>query len=257
MRKKFVAGNWKMNPNYPEALELLKYLNINVPKDHSKVDILICPPFIYLSEAKNIFTRTDIYLGAQNASAYTNGAYTGEISSSMLKSLGIDYAIIGHSERRQYFCESEEVLAKKIKLCLQENITPIYCVGETLEQRNANEQFEIVKKQISGALYDLSIEQIKKIIIAYEPVWAIGTGVNATPQQAQEMHTFIRNMIMNKYDDVVSQNMIILYGGSVKKDNAYELFSMPDIDGGLIGGASLKGEEFVSIIATAMNIVNK
>ena len=175
----------------------------------------------------------------------------------MLKSLGIDYAIIGHSERRQYFGESEEVLAKKIKLCLQENITPIFCVGETLEQRNANEQFEIVKKQISGALYDLSIEQIKKIIIAYEPVWAIGTGVNATPQQAQEMHTFIRNMIMNKYDDVVSQNMIILYGGSVKKDNSYELFSMPDIDGGLIGGASLKGEEFVSIIATAMNIINK
>ncbi|MBP7435966.1 MAG: triose-phosphate isomerase, partial [Bacteroidales bacterium] len=194
MRKKFVAGNWKMNPNYPEALELLKYLTINVPKVHSNVDILICPPFIYLSEAKNIITRPDIYLGAQNISAYTNGAYTGEISASMLKSLGIDYAIIGHSERRQYFSESEEILAKKIKLCLQENITPIYCVGETLEQRNANEQFEIVKKQITGALYDLSTEQIKKIIIAYEPVWAIGTGVNATPQQAQEMHTFIRNI---------------------------------------------------------------
>ncbi|HCM29238.1 MAG TPA: triose-phosphate isomerase, partial [Bacteroidales bacterium] len=180
MRKKFVAGNWKMNPNYPEALELLKYLTINVPKVHSNVDILICPPFIYLSEAKNIITRPDIYLGAQNSSAYTNGAYTGEISASMLKSLGINYAIIGHSERRQYFGESEEILAKKIKLCLQENITPIYCVGETLEQRNANEQFEIVKKQITGALYDLSTEQIKKIIIAYEPVWAIGTGVNAT-----------------------------------------------------------------------------
>jgi triosephosphate isomerase len=257
MRKKVVAGNWKMNPNYPEALELLHYLNNNIPREHYNVDILICPPFIYLSEAQKLFNRTDIYLGAQNASSYTNGAYTGEISASMLKSMGINYVIIGHSERRQYFGENEEVLAKKIKLCLLENIIPIYCVGETLEQRNANEQFDIVEKQISGALFDLSAEQINKIIIAYEPVWAIGTGVNASPHQAQEMHMFIRNLIMNKYDDTISRELIILYGGSVKKDNANELFSMPDIDGGLIGGASLKGEEFVSIINTTKNIVNK
>ncbi|MBK6933719.1 MAG: triose-phosphate isomerase [Bacteroidales bacterium] len=254
MRKKIVAGNWKMNPNYDEAIDLLNFLKDNIPTDHSGVDIIICPPFIYLIEAKKIFNRQDIYVGAQNVSSFTNGAYTGEISAAMLKSININYTIIGHSERRQYFGEKEENFSKKIKLCLQEHITPIYCVGETLEQRNNGEQLKVVEKQISEALYNLSDDEIAKIIIAYEPVWAIGTGVNATPDQAQQMHVFIRELIAKKYNQTISQGIIILYGGSVKASNAKELFSMPDIDGGLIGGASLKGKEFTSIINIAMNI---
>jgi triosephosphate isomerase len=254
MRKKIVAGNWKMNPNYDEAIDLLNFLKDNIPTDHSGVDIIICPPFIYLIEAKKILNRQDIDVGAQNVSSFTNGAYTGEISAAMLKSININYTIIGHSERRQYFGEKEENFSKKIKLCLQEHITPIYCVGETLEQRNNGEQLKVVEKQISEALYNLSDDEIAKIIIAYEPVWAIGTGVNATPDQAQQMHVFIRELIAKKYNQTISQGIIILYGGSVKASNAKELFSMPDIDGGLIGGASLKGKEFTSIINIAMNI---
>ena len=249
MRKQIVAGNWKMNKTFSEADDLInEIIEISSDINLDNVGVVLCPPFVYLELATDITDETEIAVGAQNVSNYEFGAYTGEISAPMLKSMDVEYCIIGHSERRKYFNESSKLLAEKVNILLKNDIIPIFCCGELLPEREANKHFNIVEKQITDALWHLDPEQFKKIVLAYEPVWAIGTGVNATPEQAQEMHSFIRDIISKKYGDEVAENTTILYGGSCNSKNAKELFANPDVDGGLIGGASLKAEEFVKII---------
>lgn len=249
MRKKIVAGNWKMNKTFSEADDLIfkisELINENYPMD---VMVVVCPPFPYLELATDLTQDNVISIGAQNVSNHDSGAYTGEVAAAMLKSIDVEYCIIGHSERRKYFNESSKLLAEKVNILLKNDIIPIFCCGELLPEREANNHFNIVEKQITDALWHLDSEQFKKIVLAYEPVWAIGTGVNATPEQAQEMHAFIRGIISTKYGTEVAENTTILYGGSCNSKNAKELFANPDVDGGLIGGASLKAEEFVKII---------
>lgn len=253
MRTKIVAGNWKMNKSFEDAdtliFEIIDLLEEKgKPKD---VDVIICPPFIYLELAGDITEDSPVFVGAQDVSQYEQGAYTGEISASMLRSMHIDFAIIGHSERRKYFNESDEELFAKALAALKQDIAPIFCCGELLEERQAGKHFDIVKSQLENTIFKLDAEDFARVIIAYEPVWAIGTGVNATSEQAQEMHFFIRELIWNKYGAETAADKTILYGGSCNAKNAGELFSMPDVDGGLIGGASLKAEEFVQIIKAA------
>ena len=253
MRARIVAGNWKMNCTHEEAVslstgisELLKNENTN------DVKIILAPPFVHLGMVR-FLTKDEnrISVAAQNCSSFASGAYTGEVSAAMIKSVGGEYVIIGHSERRSYFNEINVVLAEKVILALQNNLTPIFCCGEILNERNANKHFDVVKKQLEESVFILDESNFSKIIIAYEPVWAIGTGVTATPAQAQEMHAFIRKLISEKYSPAVANNISILYGGSCNEKNAAELFSQPDIDGGLIGGASLKAESFIKIISAA------
>lgn len=249
MRKKIVAGNWKMNNTFEQADDLLnnifQMLEDDKPED---VDVIVCPPFTYLEIATDLAEDGDFFVGAQNVSENSFGAYTGEISAPMLKSMGVDYCIIGHSERRKYFNESNELLAKKVEKLLDNNIRPIFCCGEQLADRENSKHFDVVKTQIQKALFNLNRDEFINIIIAYEPVWAIGTGVNASPEQAQEMHAFIRSLIAEKYGDDVAQEISILYGGSCKPSNAKQLFANLDVDGGLIGGASLKADDFFEII---------
>ncbi len=254
MRKKIIAGNWKMNPDFAQGIELIEKIKTTaIPLiEGDGVQILIFPPYIYLNEFAGKLSTTKIGLGSQNVASTKNGAYTGEISASMLKSMQIKYCLIGHSERREYFNEDEKLLLQKIKLLLDENIIPIYCCGERLTDRQNNEHFAIVKDQISKIFLELTREEAKKIIIAYEPVWAIGTGVVATPQQAQEMHAFIRNEIRIIFDEEVAEGTSILYGGSVKASNSAELFSCNDIDGALVGGASLLPDDFCGIIKNSI-----
>jgi len=253
MRTKVVAGNWKMNKSFEEAdtviFEIIDLLEEKGKPDD--VDVIICPPYIYLELAGDITEDSPVFVGAQNVSQFESGAYTGEISASMLRSMHIDFAIIGHSERRKYFKESDEELLAKALVALKHDIAPIFCCGELLEEREAGNHFEIVKSQLSIAFQNIDIRDLTKIIIAYEPVWAIGTGVTATTEQAQEMHFFIRELIWNKFGAELAADMTIIYGGSCNAKNAKELFSMPDVDGGLIGGASLKADEFVAIIKAA------
>jgi len=249
MRKKIVAGNWKMNTNYKEGVVLAKEINKLVnEKIQTSVNVIIAPPFTHLSEIVKIVNLRKILVAAQNCSSEEKGAYTGEVSVEMLKSLGVNYVIIGHSERRQYFNEDNQLLNKKVKLCLKNSLIPIYCCGERLNEREQNNQFIVVQKQIEEGLFDLSKEDFSKIIIAYEPVWAIGTGKTATPEQAQEIHKFIRKIISDKYGLEIASESHILYGGSCNAANARELFANPDVDGGLIGGASLKPDDFIQII---------
>jgi len=236
-----------MNKNFSEAEELLDLIAERQEKYDGDVQVIVCPPSVYLELATDYSEEFTIFVGAQNVSQFVKGAYTGEISASMLASMGVTHCIVGHSERRKYFGETDTVIAEKIKNLLSFEVTPIYCCGETLEERNGNNHFEVVATQISDALFHLTEEEMGEIIIAYEPVWAIGTGVNATPQQAQEMHDFIRRFILDKYGNEVANNLSILYGGSCNAQNAKELFSMPDVDGGLIGGASLTVEDFLAI----------
>jgi triosephosphate isomerase (TIM) len=253
MRTKIVAGNWKMNKTFEDA-DTLIYDILDLLEEKGKpqdVDIIICPPFIYMELAGDITEDSDVFVGAQNVSQFESGAYTGEISASMLRSMHIDFAIIGHSERRKYFRESNEELLAKIKAALKEDIAPIFCCGEVLEEREAEKHFKVVKKQLEQTIFQLDAEDFARVIIAYEPVWAIGTGVNATSEQAQEMHFYIRDLIWKKYGAEVAAETSILYGGSCNAKNAKELFSMPDVDGGLIGGASLKADEFVQIVLAA------
>ncbi len=248
MRVPLIAGNWKMNNTIDESLDLAKSL-IKFSNDFDKNrEILICAPFTALYALKNVLQGSKIKLGAQNMYFEESGAYTGEISAIMLKDIGVDYVLIGHSERRQYFNESDELLNKKIKTALKFNIKPILCVGETLEQREANVEKETVKAQIINGLNDINIDCLKDIVIAYEPVWAIGTGKTATSEQANEIISYIRSVIKELYNENVSENIIIQYGGSVKGSNASEIMSQSDIDGALVGGASLKAEEFIKII---------
>jgi len=250
MRKKIVAGNWKMNLLKEEAIELTSEIVKLLQTETSNADqLLIAPPFVYLSSVIGVIKNEKrISVAAQNCADKNAGAYTGEVSAAMLKSIGVTTVIIGHSERRAYYNETDAMLAEKVKLAVATNLQPIFCCGETLSQRESNTHFEVIKEQLANGLFQLNAIDFAKAIIAYEPVWAIGTGVTASPQQAQEMHAYIRKLIAEKYDSDISNSTSILYGGSCNEKNAKELFALPDVDGGLIGGASLKAQSFVSII---------
>lgn len=250
MRKKIVVGNWKMNKNYTDALWLVSEIATMV-KDEvlSDVEVVIAPPFIHsYSIQKLIESYKNISLGAQNCSQHAAGAYTGEISAEMLASIKTKYVIIGHSERREYFEENSEIIAQKVSICLENGLIPIFCCGENLDLREDDAYFDFIKRQIGESLFHLSKEQFSSVVIAYEPIWAIGTGKTATSAQAQEVHQFIRKVVFDKYGAEIAENLSILYGGSCKPDNAKELFACPDVDGGLIGGASLKSRDFTDVI---------
>ncbi|MGE5381925.1 MAG: triose-phosphate isomerase [Omnitrophica WOR_2 bacterium] len=249
MRKRIVAGNWKMNKTFTEAEGLLfDIADLLSESRPDKVEVVVCPPSIYLELASDIAQQNDFYSGAQNISHFDLGAYTGEISAEMVKSAGAKYVILGHSERRNYFGETDDIIALKVVKAINNNLTPIYCCGEVLNEREENRHFEVVSAQINQAICHLADHEIRQVVIAYEPVWAIGTGKTATPAQAQEMHQFIRNILAEHYGKDTSDNISILYGGSCNPGNAAELFSQEDVDGGLIGGASLKADDFVKIV---------
>jgi triosephosphate isomerase len=249
MRKKIVAGNWKMNKNLEEGLKLATEI-VNMVKDEVRNDaqIVVCPPYISLHPLSKILDSKNMALGAQNCHGKASGAYTGEVAAEMIKSVGAKYVILGHSERREYFKETNAELAEKVNISLKNGLTPIFCCGETLAQREKGIHIDFVNAQLTESLFHLSEEEFLKTVIAYEPIWAIGTGVTATTAQAQEMHEKIRTHIASKYGKKVADSTSILYGGSCKPDNAKELFSCKDVDGGLIGGASLKARDFVDII---------
>lgn len=250
MRKQIVAGNWKMNCTLPEAKKLASEV-IHMVQDEvtNNAEVILIPPFINLPAIHGLIGSIDnIHLGAQNCHQEINGAFTGEVSAAMLVSVGATHVVLGHSERREYFKESDQLLASKVKHALDTGLIPIFCCGEKLETREAGDQEKIVEEQVRESLFELSEEEISKVVIAYEPVWAIGTGKTASAEQAQEMHNFIRKQIAAKYKDGIADGISILYGGSVKPDNAKEIFSKPDVDGGLIGGASLKSRDFVDIV---------
>ena len=248
MRKKIVAGNWKMNKNLQEGVALAKELNEVLTADKHNCDVVICTPFIHLASVAQIINPDIIGLGAENCADKEKGAYTGEVSAEMVKSTGAQYVILGHSERREYYNETPEILKEKVLLALANGLKVIFCIGESLEERKANKQNEVVKAELEGSVFNLSAEDFSKIVIAYEPIWAIGTGLTATAEQAEEIHAYIRSLIEAKYGAEVADNTSILYGGSCKASNAPELFAKPDIDGGLIGGASLKAPDFKGII---------
>ncbi len=249
MRKKIVAGNWKLNNNIEESRALAKEVAALVKAEVSAdVQMVVCPVSVNLSTvAAEIDGVENLALGAQNVYPKASGAYTGEVSAPLLKAAGVGYVLIGHSERREYFNESNEFLAEKVKAALAEGLVPVFCCGETLEQRESGVHFDFVKSQLTESLYDLSEADFKKVVIAYEPIWAIGTGVTASSDQAQEMHKVLRDHVASKYGQEVADSTSILYGGSCKPSNAKELFGKPDVDGGLIGGASLKARDFVDI----------
>jgi triosephosphate isomerase len=249
MRQNIVAGNWKMNKNLQEGIELAKELQSALASNKPNCRVVIGTPFIHLTEVCKTVDQDLIGVSAQNCADQESGAYTGEVSAEMVKSTGARYVILGHSERRAYYGEDNALLKTKTDLALKNQLTPIFCIGEVLEEREADKHFEVVKSQIEEALFHLSADDFKKIVLAYEPVWAIGTGKTASPDQAQEMHAFIRKTLAGKYGQEVADEISILYGGSCKPSNAKELFSNPDVDGGLIGGASLKAEDFQGIIA--------
>ena len=248
MRKKIVAGNWKMNLNLQEGIALAKELNEALKAEQPNCDVVICTPFIHLASVANVLEGSVIGLGAENCADKEKGAFTGEVSAEMVKSTGAQYVILGHSERREYYKETPEILKEKVQLALKNGLKVIFCIGETLAEREANKQNEVVKAELEGSVFNLSEEDFKKIIIAYEPIWAIGTGKTATSDQAEEIHAYIRSIIAQKYGQAVADETSILYGGSCKANNAPELFAKPDIDGGLIGGASLKCADFKGII---------
>lgn len=248
MRKNIVAGNWKMNKTLPEGLALATELNKMLSNYQPKCEVIIAPPFIHLASITATIDTKKIGVSAQNCADKESGAYTGEVSAAMVKSTGANYVILGHSERRTYYGETPVLLKEKVNLALKNELTPIFCIGEVLAERESGIYFDVVKSQIEGSLFHLSAEDFSKIILAYEPVWAIGTGKTATPQQAQEMHAFIRKTITEKYGKNIAENTSILYGGSCNPANAKELFANEDVDGGLIGGASLKAADFKAII---------
>ena len=247
MRKKIVAGNWKMNTTLEEGVGLAKDVNEALKHAEVECDVVICVPFTHLASV-NAVIDTKLGLGAENCADHKSGAYTGEVSASMVASTGATYVILGHSERRQYYGETAETLKEKVALALDNNLTPIFCIGEVLEQRENGSYLDVVKSQIEDALFGLSAAEFSKLILAYEPVWAIGTGKTATDDQAQEMHAHIRSGIAGKYGKEIADNTSILYGGSCKPSNARALFAKPDVDGGLIGGASLDAESFMGIV---------
>ena len=248
MRKKIVAGNWKMNKNLQEGVALATELNEVLKAEKPNCDVVICTPFIHLATVSNIIDHSVIGLGAENCADKASGAFTGEVSAEMVKSTGAEYVILGHSERREYYNETPAILKEKVDLALANGLKIIFCIGESLAQREANEQNAVVKAELEGSVFHLSAEQFANIVIAYEPIWAIGTGKTATSEQAEEIHAYIRSIVAEKYGKEVADNTSILYGGSCKASNAPELFAKEDIDGGLIGGASLKAPDFKGII---------
>jgi len=248
MRQKIVAGNWKMNLDYAEGLALFTEVSDLIKTDITGTQqAVVCSPFIHLQSLAQL-AKGNVSIGAQNAHQAESGAYTGEISAKMIASVGAAYVILGHSERRQYFGETNELLAKKTDTVLKHNLKPIFCIGETLQEREANQHFDVIKSQLVEGVFHLDAAEFAKLVIAYEPVWAIGTGVTASAEQAQEIHAFIRKEIAAKYGQAVADGITILYGGSCNPKNAPELFAKADIDGGLIGGASLKARDFVDIL---------
>lgn len=248
MRQKIVAGNWKMNKTVQEGIDLAKEVSSRVAALTPNCRIVLGTPFVHLTEVVKNVNADKISVAAQNCADKESGAYTGEVSAAMVKSTGAKYVILGHSERRAYYGETSAILKDKVDLALENNLLPIFCIGEVLSERESNQHFDVVKKQISEALFHLSDDQFKKIVLAYEPVWAIGTGKTASSEQAQEMHAFIRSLLVEKYGDAIADVIPILYGGSCNAGNAKELFANPDVDGGLIGGASLKADDFLAII---------
>ena len=248
MRKNIVAGNWKMNTTLQEGVKLATEVNEALKSRKPNCDVIIGVPFTHLASIKAVIDENILGLSAENCADKTKGAYTGEVSAAMVASTGAKYVILGHSERRQYYHETSEILKEKVKLALENNLTPIFCIGEVLEERENGTYFDVVKRQVEEALFELSAEDFAKIILAYEPVWAIGTGKTATADQAEEIHAFIRKTIADKYGVDVAENTSILYGGSCKPSNAKELFAKPNVDGGLIGGAALEAESFMGIV---------
>ena len=255
MRTKIVAGNWKMNNNYEDSIKLAKDIeskaaNLNL----NNTRVIVAPTFVNLKGVKDSLGNASVEVVAQNMHQAKNGAYTGEISAEMLQRIGIETVVLGHSERRTYFNETDEALAEKINTVLENNMEAIFCFGEVLEDRKSDNHFNVVESQIKKALFHLKDTDWKSIVLAYEPVWAIGTGETASPEQAQDMHAFIRNLIASQYGDAIANNVSILYGGSVKPSNAQEIFSKPDVDGGLIGGAALNVDDFMGIVTAAANL---
>jgi triosephosphate isomerase len=248
MRKKIVAGNWKMNETLQEGIALATEINAALVADKPNCDVVICTPFIHLAKVADVLDSSVVALGAENCADKAKGAYTGEVSAAMVKSTGAEYVILGHSERRQYYGETAEILKEKTKLALENGLKVIFCCGETLEEREANKQNEVVKAELDGSVFNLSADDWKNIVLAYEPIWAIGTGKTATSDQAEEMLAYIRSIVAEKYGQEAADDTTILYGGSCNASNADELFSKPNIDGGLIGGASLKAADFKAII---------
>ena len=249
MRKKIIAGNWKMNKTFDEGMALVSEISHMISAEYSgTAEVVIIPPFTHINAISRMLADTQLKTGAQNCSNHASGAYTGEVSAAMIKSCGGTYVIIGHSERRQYFNEHNDWLARKTDAALAESLTVIYCCGETLDEREAGSYKNVIEEQISKGLFHLSADQFAHIVIAYEPVWAIGTGKTASTAQAQEVHAYIRGLIAARYGESVAENTTIQYGGSVKPDNAAELFLAPDIDGALIGGAALQSRSFTDIV---------
>lgn len=248
MRKNIVAGNWKMNTSLPEGIQLAKDVRSSIEGKNLNCEVILGVPFTHLSEVAKAVAGSPIKVAAENCASESKGAFTGEVSAEMVASTGATYVILGHSERRQYYHETSAILKKKVELALANQLKPIFCIGEVLEEREAGKHFEVVERQVKEALFDLSESDFKNIVLAYEPVWAIGTGKTATSDQAQEIHAHIRKVIADKYGEAIADNTTILYGGSANGGNAKELFSKPDVDGGLIGGASLSAEKFLPVI---------
>jgi triosephosphate isomerase len=251
MRKKIIAGNWKMNKTVAEALTLAEGIKADLA-DCTDVEVVVCPPFTALKSVSDVLADTQIKLGSQNMSSEDDGAYTGEISHTMLKELFVKYVILGHSERREYYKETDFWVNKKVKKALEKNLRPIVCVGEKLADREAGNTEKVVEAQVRGSLADITAEQFENVVVAYEPVWAIGTGKTATSAQAQEVHAFIRGIIRDMVGEKAAKGLRIQYGGSMKASNAKELLSQPDIDGGLIGGAALEARSFIDIIKAGL-----
>lgn len=248
MRKKIVAGNWKMNMDLAEGLKLAESVDAYFRSKPSGAEVVLCTPYIHLAGVSQILKGGKVCLGAQNCASEPSGAYTGEISPAMILSTGAGYVIIGHSERRSYYHEDNTILNKKTRLALSTGLKVIFCCGEVLGERESGKYFDVVKNQIENGLFNIPAEDMKNVVVAYEPVWAIGTGLTASPEQAQEMHQYIRGLFSEKYGKEIADNLTILYGGSCKPSNAAEIFSKPDVDGGLIGGAALKKDDFTAIV---------
>ncbi len=256
-KPKIVIGNWKMNKDFEEAEDLITTIEEELADYQLQTEVVLCPPAVYAELVTDHASLEDshFYAGLQNVSEFENGAYTGEVSAEMLASMEVDFCIVGHSERRKYFGETDEIVLKKMHRLLANDIVPVMCCGETLEERKAGKHFDVVQKQIEATICTLTPEELERTMIAYEPIWAIGTGETATPAQAQEMLAFIRSLIEKKFGTELAVFTYILYGGSCNGKNAFELFSQPDVDGGLIGGASLKPDDFMKIIEAAETVI--
>lgn len=251
-RKYLIAGNWKMNTTASESVDLISEINSLVGQQ-TQVQVCICPPFTSIQKSSSLVEQSEVLLGAQNMSAEPSGAFTGEISAEMLRDLYVNFVILGHSERRQYFGETNESINLKVLTAVQNNLKPIYCIGETLEERESEKTLEVVKAQVQEGLANFPLSEVDNLVLAYEPVWAIGTGKTATDEMAQEVHAYVRGLLVDLFGDAAGSGIRILYGGSMKPENAAGLLSQPDVDGGLIGGASLNAKSFCAIVDSALN----